>query len=251
MQTILCMKWGTLYGPEYVNRLYNAIMRHTTRPTQLICFTDDVTGVDKRVICYPLPEINLPTHLEWTPWRKLSLWQYPLVGLEGDILFLDLDLLITGNLDRFFDYKPGTYCVIENWTQIGKNIGNTSCYRFPTGKYTIIYDKLMAAPDLVTNAHRIEQQYISATISEQYFWPRHWCESFKHTLMPAWPMRMWQPVPEPKEASIVAFTGVPNPEDAIIGAWPLSEKRNNAFWRLYWKIFKKYPASDWVKRHWV
>ena len=32
---------------------------------------------------------------------------------KGDVLFLDLDLVITGNLDRFFDYKPGNYCVIE------------------------------------------------------------------------------------------------------------------------------------------
>ena len=39
---------------------------------------------------------------------------------KGDVLFLDLDLVITGDLDRFFDFKPGFYCVIENWTQIGK-----------------------------------------------------------------------------------------------------------------------------------
>ena len=40
--------------------------------------------------------------------------------LSGDVLFLDLDLVITGNIDRFFDYEPGKYCVIENWTQKGK-----------------------------------------------------------------------------------------------------------------------------------
>ena len=25
---ILCMKWGTKYGPEYVNRLYGMVRRH-------------------------------------------------------------------------------------------------------------------------------------------------------------------------------------------------------------------------------
>ena len=69
-----------------------------------------------------------------TPWRKLSVWQYPLYKLKGDILFLDLDLVITGNIDKFFKFKPGSYCVIENWTQIGKGIGNTSCFRFPIQK---------------------------------------------------------------------------------------------------------------------
>ena len=27
---VLCMKWGTKYGAEYVNRLYNMVKRHTT-----------------------------------------------------------------------------------------------------------------------------------------------------------------------------------------------------------------------------
>ena len=45
----------------------------------------------------------MPETISFTPWRKMSLWQYPLYDLEGDVLFLDLDLVITGNLDRFFD----------------------------------------------------------------------------------------------------------------------------------------------------
>ena len=27
-RTVLCMKWGTKYGPEYVNRLYGMVRRH-------------------------------------------------------------------------------------------------------------------------------------------------------------------------------------------------------------------------------
>ena len=27
---VICMKWGTKYGSEYVNRLYNMVKRHTT-----------------------------------------------------------------------------------------------------------------------------------------------------------------------------------------------------------------------------
>ena len=39
---------------------------------------------------------------------------------------------------------------------------------------------------------RIEQVYISKTIDEQYFWPNHWCLSFKHNLLPKWPLRIWK-----------------------------------------------------------
>ena len=49
MQTIICMKWGSRYGPEFVNRLYKAIQRHTKRKTKLYCFTDDVANINKEV----------------------------------------------------------------------------------------------------------------------------------------------------------------------------------------------------------
>ena len=114
MQTIICMKWGSRYDSVFVNRLYSSIKRHTTRLTRLYCFTDNPQGISKEVFCEPLPKINLPDTIALTPWRKLSVWQFPLKKLEGDVLFLDLDLVITGNLDRFFDYNPGRYCVIEN-----------------------------------------------------------------------------------------------------------------------------------------
>ena len=135
------MKWGNRYNHNYVNNLYNSIKRHTIKKTQLICFTDDKTNIHKEVICKPLPHIKIPKEISETPWRKLSIWKYPLHGLKGDILFLDLDLVITNDLDKFFSYKPGTFCVIENWTQIGKKIGNTSCFRFTVEKHKYIFDE--------------------------------------------------------------------------------------------------------------
>ena len=29
---VVCLKWGTKYGPEYVNRLYRMVARHLHRP---------------------------------------------------------------------------------------------------------------------------------------------------------------------------------------------------------------------------
>ena len=100
------MKWGSRYNYNYVNNLYKSIVKHTRKKTQLICFTDDKKKIAKKVICKPLPKIKIPQQLSETPWRKLSIWQYPLENLEGDILFLDLDLVITNNLDKLFDFKP-------------------------------------------------------------------------------------------------------------------------------------------------
>ena len=109
------MKWGKRYDSLFVNRLFRSIKRHSIRQFRLVCFTDNKSGIDKEIECKPLPEIDIPEYLSNTPWRKISVWQYPLNNLKGDILFLDLDLVITGNLDRFFDYIPAIFCVIENF----------------------------------------------------------------------------------------------------------------------------------------
>ena len=245
MQTIICMKWGSRYGSEFVNRLYYAIKRHTKRTTKLYCFTDNSKGIDKNIICKPLPKIALPDPMSFTPWRKLSIWQFPLEDLNGDILFLDLDLVITGSLDPFFDYKPGKYCVIENWTQIGRNIGNTSCFRFPAGRYNYIFEKFQQRPKEIWKEYRIEQIFLSAEIKEQYFWPTEWCRSFKHNLLPKWPFRMWEPAKLPKDTSIVAFTGKPDPDDVIRGIWPVKKSQ------FYKKVYKQLKTPQWVLDNWL
>ncbi len=235
------MKWGTRYGPEFVNRLYSALKRQTSRPLRLVCLTDDDSGVHPDVQCRSIPDINLPDNLINTPWRKLTLWKAPLHDLTGDVLFLDLDLVVTGSIDPLFDYEPGRYCVIENWTQMGQGLGNTSCFRFPVGKYTHIYNRIQEDPGPVLAKYQIEQEYISREIEDMVFWPSLWCASFKHTLLPKWPMNFFKPAQLPSETKIVAFTGKPDQDEAAIGKWP-------APW--YKKIYKHVRPTPWITEHW-
>ncbi len=245
MQTIICMKWGIRYGPEFVNRLYKSINKHTKRKTKLYCLTDDIQGINKEITCKPLPKISLPEEISFTPWRKMSLWQYPLYDLKDDVLFLDLDLVITGDLDRFFDYKKGNYCVIENWTQLGQNIGNTSCFRIPIGRYHSVFEKFQEEPKKFLREYRIEQIYLSKQIKDQVFWPSDWCKSFKHNLLPIWPFRIWQPAKLPNETSIVAFTGKPDPDDVVNGEWPVKKSQ------IYKKLYKQLKTPQWVLDNWL
>ena len=98
------MKWGTLYGPEYANRLYGMVARNTSRPLRFICFTDDASGLRSEIEVQPIPHIDLPEPYIRTGWRKLAIWGESLLNIEGNVLFLDLDLLITGSIDPFFDF---------------------------------------------------------------------------------------------------------------------------------------------------
>lgn len=242
MQTVISIKWGDRYGSDYVNRLYNMVMRNTRRPTRFVCFTEDAKGVYPEVEIKPLPEINIPKRVSTSPWRKLSLWQDPLDDLSGDLLCLDLDLVITGNIDDFFDFEPGRYAVIHNWSQPNLKVGNTSVFRFHVGRHSHIFNRFNENPESVLSQFRIEQQYISAEIPDQVFWPASWCLSFKHSLLPPWPMRFFKTPELPSDAKVVAFTGKPDPEDAVVGSWP--EKN---FIKKSYKFVKPTP---WIAEHW-
>ena len=175
MQTVICAKWGTRYAPVYVNCLWSMIRRNSGRETRLICYTDDPSGIDPAVTTFPMPQIRLPQRIaNWT-WRKLAFWRPELEGITGDVLFLDLDSVITGSIDEFFDFAPGsTFCAIENWTQKGKRIANTSVYRFRVGAHPYIHQKSQDDPEAVLRLYSNEQIFVSRTISELAFWPAPW-----------------------------------------------------------------------------
>lgn len=242
VQTVICIKWGTRYGSDYVNRLYSMVMRNTKKETRFVCFTEDGTGIHDGVEIKPLPPINIPERVANRPWRKVSLWQDPLDDITGDVLFFDLDLVITGSIDEFFTFEPGKFAVIHNWTQPEKSVGNTSVYRFTVGQHKFIFDQFNEDPEKFLSQYRISQQYISDQIKDKVFWPKEWCVSFKHSLMPPWPLRFFKAPELPEETKVVAFTGKPDPEDAVIGKWP--EKN------ILKKTYKHVKPTKWIAEHW-
>jgi hypothetical protein len=249
-QTVICMKWGTRYGPDYVNRLYSMVMRNTRRPTRFICFTDDGAGVVPGVEIQPLPQMDLPEKVfvrkKWVdvrnlPWRKIGLWRKDLAGLSGEVLYLDLDVVITGPLDDFFDYQPGHYCVARNWTQPNARIGNTSVYRFPAGAHDYLYERLKADGARIIATYGNSQTFISREIKDMEFWPDEWCYSFKHSLVPAWPLNFLLTPRLPGTARVVAFTGKPDPDEALEGNWPATGIK---------RLYKHVRPTPWIGEHW-
>ena len=100
-QTVVCMKWGKRYSATYVNCLWAMIKRNAPRPTKLVCYTDDTAGIDAEVATLPMLDLSVPPRVAGMPWRKIALWAPILPGLDGDVLFLDLDIGITGSVDDF------------------------------------------------------------------------------------------------------------------------------------------------------
>lgn len=242
-QTVICIKWGDRYSPDYVNRLASMTWRNCQRPTRVICFTEDTRGLDSRIETAPLPPFpNIPKRVATTGWRKLCLYQHPLLDLEGDILFMDLDVVITGGIDVFFDFEPGRYCIAKNWSEPDLNVGNTSIYRAPAGQLTELYEKFSRDPELYLAKYRNEQKYVSGELEDMVYWPEEWCVSFKHSLLPAWPLRFFVTPRLPPTARLVAFTGKPDPDEARDGRWPVT-----AGWK---RLYKHVRPTPWIAEHW-
>ncbi len=246
---IICMKWGTKYGAEYANRLYRSAKANTTHPIHFTCFTEDASGLDDGIHVEPLPNSRLNENAMdakkgGETWRKVALFMRDLAPIKGDILYLDLDTVITGPLDRFFTYSPGEFCVIHDWLEKrrGKASGNTSVVRFNLEKHYPIYEYFKANESAMLTRFRIEQQYVSWAAKEQCgtckFWPESWVESFKRTCRPLFPMNLFlEPKHQGSDCSILVFHGYPTPEQAIDGY--------NA------GLIKSCKPATWLKKYWM
>ena len=91
---ILCMKWGSKYGADYVNKLYSMVARNLSKPFRFICLTDDAKGLMSNVECFPIPKISVELSGPERGWNKLAVFQESLYDITGDILCFDLDLII-------------------------------------------------------------------------------------------------------------------------------------------------------------
>lgn len=102
---VACVKTGSKYGPEYVNKLASMVRRHTTIPYDFICLTDDKAGLTVKTL--PIPS--------WPPgwWAKLYIFGHPVLFNER-VLFIDLDTVIVDNIDALLNYR-GDFCIIQDW----------------------------------------------------------------------------------------------------------------------------------------
>ena len=244
-QTVICLKWGDRYGPEYVNRLYAMVRRNTKRDLRFICITDDTTDLRSEVETRPMPEFDLPETFRYKGFRRMFLFKKELYDLKGKVLHLDLDLIITGSIDDFFDYQPDApYIVAENWTQPGKGIGNMSAFRYEIGALSKIWERFSADPLGMLEKYSNSQTFCSRTLGSFPMYPIKWCCGFKQSLIPHWPLNFFvTPKPPPEYVKVVAFTGKPDLEDAIAGEWPTPKA-----WK---KLYKHVRPTPWLKDIWT
>lgn len=224
---ILCLKWGTLYPAYYANKLYAGVARNLRRPFRFYCCTDDPTGLNSAINIIPFPE-NPGVKRAWPDILvKLALTRDGFGGLTGPTLFMDLDIVLTGSLDDFFEYQPGRFCIIHNWVNwrkqlIGRRpaVGNSSVFRFDAGpKSDVIYQTFIREIDRAENRSEFntEQAFMTYAMKDPVWWPESWVRSFKWNCRPTFPLNLIRKPRLPQDCRILVFHGKPHPDEAILG----------------------------------
>ena len=245
---VITIKWGDLYGPHYVNRLYNGARRNSTKDFRFVCFTDDAENLRPEIETYPIPDVINPEALSsFANGRKQQLFQSGIGDLEGACLFFDLDVIIVDSIDCFFDYELGEFCICKEWLpphQILKYIinnrqfgGNSSVFRFEANSMQFVID-LMNEDVLSPQQFRLEQRWLSHVLKDRMiWWPDEWVRSFKHR-RPVYPFSLLFPPVLPRDARVMVFNGPLKQSHAINGNYELSPRR----------VCR--PAT-WAAEHWI
>lgn len=175
--TVACVKQGTLYGPDYVNILRAMVGRNLHKLHRFVCLTDDPSGLDEGIETIALTE-NLPG---W--WSKLELFKPG--QFEGRVLYLDLDVVVTGALDRLAE----TDGIIKDWHVPGYN---SSVMSWEAQTHSQAWSMFSRE---VMSDYRGDQDWLNDTMKLPHF-PDEWCIS--HIGCEQWP---------PAGAKVVCFHG--------------------------------------------
>ena len=259
---IICINWGTKYGPPFINRLYGMVARNITPPFTFTCFTDNAADIRLEVICEPLPPLDVEMPVRTLGiWPKARLWGPQLGQLKGDVLFLDLDMVIVGNLDPFFEFgEPGQVILSRNPAKPLEKLGQTSLFRFPVGKLVPLQEKFRADPQGIADTYRFEQRFVTRNAPGGIqFFPCGWVRHFRRDCRRTFPLNYFLAPRLPKGARVIIFPGGLHPQHAIEGRYgpdcpntikahlrEMMKRKANPLAHLRHYIR---PAS-WVAEHW-
>lgn len=168
---VVCLKWGKKYGPDYVNKLYASVKRHTTLPFTFHCFTEDSVGINPEIVVHDLPFKTLEG---W--WNKLYLFSKDM-PITGRIFYIDLDTVITASLDDLMSHNTGFVVLRDFFTGLARgletqdNVGS-GLMSWEAGNHTQLWDTFIANPAGAVNEMRPhgDQKWVQKIQLERQYW---------------------------------------------------------------------------------
>ncbi len=230
------MKWGTKYPASYVRTLRGMVSRHLAQPHRFVCVTDDDAGLADDMECLDLPAVPIETNGPERGWLKLGLFSPQVAALADRVLYLDLDVVITGDLSPLVaTSEPMT--IMQDRRRPA--IGNSSVMSYDPSVFRMILEEYVADPKHARASVRHEQTWISHIAQRENkltFFPRVWCVSFKYDCAYTPPLSAMLTPRLPDDARVVVFHGVPEPSQAVSPSWT--------------KWYRPLRGAPWIRHHW-
>ena len=258
---VICIKWGEKYKARDVNHLYRGVKRNTKYDIDFYCFTENPDGLDKEIKVFPI--LTTPPWTTHAYRKEAGLCDDNLAGLNGQrVFFFDLDSLIVGNLDEFFEYPQGDkFYIINCWRHRRGHkkdiVGQASCYSFVVGTLGYIKDYYEAnSKEVVDKFYTASQEYLSAKVMEKYgplnFWPDNWFKSFYDHCMPQAFLRwlVTPKLPDVPGLKMVAFHGRCGITEALDGVFTHDKEYFKGIRRFTKGWYKRVKPCPWILEYW-
>lgn len=159
MRTVVTWLWAgnRAYLPEHVNVLAAMFRRHLTLPHRFVCITDMSDGFDSDIDVMPMPAAAKDLGKFHTPeggrfpscYRRLWMFSSEAKCLGKRVLMVDIDLVLTGNIDhlfapraRFVGWQPKA-----SWG--GTNRIGGGMYLMTPGAHTEVFDDFKGMESII------------------------------------------------------------------------------------------------------
>lgn len=226
--TVVCLKTGDKYPAVYVNRLYRGVTEgaHWAVPSdraslmrfgvgepidcRFVCITDRTDAAfDEGIEVLPLLE---PIYPGW--WNKLQMFRAEgaFGQIQGRVLFLDLDVLITGPLDPLVNY-PSDFAMHADFQKPWKCA--SAVMLLEAGSREWIWNAFQENPPGVMRSYHGDQEFMYDLFQRHCRYPAafnsHYPDIFPQRIVRNY--KQYSVDGPPEGASIVALNGHPKPHE--------------------------------------
>ena len=223
MLNFACVFYGDTYSKpptdpwSYVRNLYNMVERNLTIPYRFICFTDNIIIHKRKEFKGKDIEFRQFKRHDFEGWfNKLQLFS-PQSELDGDTLYMDLDVVIMKNIDDMATIGESKNFVGMNDFNPSSGLFNSSIMRFNNKYHNIIWNEYMKRRGDFSKCHG-DQEIISQIIKDKedtLSFPNEWTQSYK------WLNRKGErfhidkmTYEQDPNAKVCVFHGNPNPHES-------------------------------------
>jgi hypothetical protein len=224
--TISTWLWGSKYDHHDVAKLYNGLKRNLKQPFRFVLFSHSAlpayyAGIER----YAIWDYELTyTQGCFVRLRMFDPEFQKFCGITGRFVCIDLDTVITANLDPIFD-RPEPFVILQGANAINPCPYTGALMMVRTGAYPQLWSdfSLDAIKEIPFYEFPDDQGWIHHKVPDAASWKagENGVYAFQK---PGWPMDQMG-LFLPRDARLVTFPGARSP--------------------------KKFASLDWVKRNWI